>query len=220
MASTRQPAAGIVVANNLICKTNAACCSLLGSRRLPAANGRANIIMNVSFSAGGSLDPGSCLPACCVGLENLCLDNIDGSFFGILLEIVVLVYAFTAVAIVADEHLVVSLETLCVRWNVREDVAGASFMAFGSAAPEIIINAVSTIKTVLSDGRAEPEPDPDFCPCDDTCAGDDASLGIGAIIGSGMIAYAKQRTYTSSARKAHAVQRHTAIAPTHLRLQT
>ena len=37
-----------------------------------------------------------------------------------------------------------SLETLCVRWNVREDVAGASFMAFGSAAPEIIINAVST----------------------------------------------------------------------------
>ena len=43
-----------------------------------------------------------------------------------------------------------SLETLCVRWNVREDVAGASFMALGSAAPEVIINAISTLKTVLS----------------------------------------------------------------------
>lgn len=62
-----------------------------------------------------------------------------------------LVYAFVAVAVVADEHLVVSLETLCVRWGVREDVAGASFMAFGSAAPEIIINAISTLKAVRQD---------------------------------------------------------------------
>ena len=32
------------------------------------------------------------------------------------------------------------------RFLIREDVAGATFMAFGSAAPEIIVNAVSTIK--------------------------------------------------------------------------
>ena len=37
-------------------------------------------------------------------------------------------YAFFALAIVCDRYLVVSLETLCVRWNIREDVAGASFM--------------------------------------------------------------------------------------------
>ena len=110
----------------------------------------------------------------------------------------------------ADEHLVVSLETLCVRWNVREDVAGASFMAFGSAAPEIIINAISTIKSVAgggdgggvdaSDGLAAttdaihsalmaPHSDLPPCTCDDTCSGDDEALGIGAIIGSGMIAF-------------------------------
>ena len=35
---------------------------------------------------------------------------------------------------------------LCVRWDVREDVAGASFMAFGNACPEILVNAVATIK--------------------------------------------------------------------------
>ena len=92
----------------------------------------------------------NCTPACCSGAENLCLDNIDSSGWGVLFELALLLYAFTAVAIIADDHLVVSLETLCVRWNVREDVAGASFMAFGSAAPEIIINAISTIKTVCN----------------------------------------------------------------------
>uniref|UniRef100_A0A7S0JLW0 Sodium/calcium exchanger membrane region domain-containing protein n=1 Tax=Calcidiscus leptoporus TaxID=127549 RepID=A0A7S0JLW0_9EUKA len=115
--------------------------------------------------------------SCEAGLENLCLDNIDGYWWGVLIEVVVLAYAFVGVAIVADAHLVVSLETLCVRWSIREDVAGASFMAFGSAAPEIIINAVSTIKGVLSP------------PGDGGGAGDDSALGIGAIIGSGMIAF-------------------------------
>ena len=44
-------------------------------------------------------------------------------------------YAFFALAIVCDRYLVVSLETLCVRWNIREDVAGASFMV--SAAHDV-----------------------------------------------------------------------------------
>ena len=112
-------------------------------------------------------------------LDNLCLDALDvsdgrASFLGVLFEFVLLMYSFYAVATVADAHLVVALETLCVRWNVREDVAGASFMAFGSAAPEIIINAISTLRAVVSteDGDS-----------------DDAALGVGAIIGSGMIAF-------------------------------
>ena len=114
--------------------------------------------------------------------ENLCLDNIDGEWWGVAVELIAFVYSFVAVAIVADRHLVVSLETLCVRWNVREDVAGASFMALGSAAPEVIINAISTLKTVLStekhDGYVDEGDD-----------GDDAVLGVGAILGSGMIAF-------------------------------
>ena len=117
-------------------------------------------------------------PACCAGVENLCLSDLDtggGAFFGILFELALLAYSFVAVALIADEHLVVSLETLCARWNVREDVAGASFMAFGSAAPEIIINAIGTLKTVLAHDKEG--------------GGDDTALGIGAIVGSGMIAF-------------------------------
>ncbi|KAL1523131.1 hypothetical protein AB1Y20_018087 [Prymnesium parvum] len=113
--------------------------------------------------------------------DDLCLDALDltadghVSAAGVLFEAFLLLYSFYAVAVIADCHLVVSLETLCVRWNVREDVAGASFMAFGSAAPEIIINAVSTIKTILADAEED--------------SSEDTALGVGAIIGSGMIAF-------------------------------
>lgn len=133
-----------------------------------------------------SVSPVSCVS----GWENLCLDNIDGNWWGVAIEILLLVYAFVGVAVVADRHLVVSLETLCVRWDVREDVAGASFMAFGSAAPEIVINAISTLKTVLSvvpskhhNGGRDHE---GWFEAD---GGDDAALGVGAILGSGMIAF-------------------------------
>ena len=83
-------------------------------------------------------------------MESLCFNLIDDKLWGIGIELLVLAYAFVGVAIVADAHLVPGLETLCVRWSIPEDVAGASFMAFGSAAPEITINAISTIKAVLS----------------------------------------------------------------------
>ena len=122
---------------------------------------------------------------CATGIENLCLDDIDGAWWGIGVELVLLVYAFVGVAIVADSHLVPSLETLCVRWGVPEDVAGASFMAFGSAAPEITINAISTLKAVLSSTHA----DHGGGGGGGDSAGDDAALGVGAIFGSGMIAF-------------------------------
>ena len=38
------------------------------------------------------------------------------------------------------------METLCDHWYIPEDVGGASFMAFGSAIPEITVNAISTFK--------------------------------------------------------------------------
>lgn len=83
--------------------------------------------------------------------------------------------------------MVKSLETLCVRWHVREDVAGASFMAFGrfvafacgtlyiiaSAAPEIVINTVTTVKSVMAAHQGGE-------------GSNDADLGVSSIIGSGM----------------------------------
>ena len=114
---------------------------------------------------------------CESGVENLCLDDIDGHWWGVAIELATLAYCFVGVGLVADAHLVVSLETLCVRWNVREDVAGASFMAFGSAAPEIIFSVISTLKSTEPFGGGGHD------------GGDAAGTGVGAIIGSGMIAF-------------------------------
>ena len=97
-------------------------------------------------------------------MESLCFNLIDDKLWGIGIELLVLAYAFVGVAIVADSHLVPGLETLCVRWSIPEDVAGASFMAFGSAAPEITINAISTIKAVLSGAGLHPPHPPAIQP--------------------------------------------------------
>lgn len=92
---------------------------------------------------------------------------------GFVIELVAFVFCFLGLAIVCDDHLVKALEVLCVRSKIREDVAGATIMAFGSAAPEIIINAVATIKTLTSKDEG----------------GGSSDMGVGAIIGSGLIAF-------------------------------
>lgn len=100
--------------------------------------------------------------------------TIDESW-GILIEVFLLLYAFLGLAVVCEEHLVVSLTTLCHRWRIGEDVAGASFLAFGSSAPEIIINAISTLQAQTATNAAD--------------SARATSLGASAIIGSGMIAF-------------------------------
>jgi len=97
-------------------------------------------------------------------------DSVDHNVWGVALQVFCLFYSFIGLAIVCDEHMVPSLDTLCHRWGIGEDVAGATFMAFGSAAPEMIINVVATIQAQTSDPET-------------------SSLGVSAILGSGMIAF-------------------------------
>ena len=52
------------------------------------------------------------------------------------------------------------MEILCVKLNLKEDVAGASFLAFGASAPEIVISTITTIQ-----------------------GGENVDVGIGSIIG-------------------------------------
>ena len=110
----------------------------------------------------------------CEDVEDLCLDSIDGTAYGVGFEIILFLYAFVGIAVVADEHLTTALETLCHRWQIPEDVAGASFLAMGSAAPEIVVASVSTVKSILADDMKSTE----FA----------VSLGISSILGSGMMA--------------------------------
>ena len=113
--------------------------------------------------------------------ENFCFEQIDGHAWGVAIEVVVFVYSFVGIALVADEHLTTSLETLCARWEIPTDVAGASFLALGSAAPEIVVAAVSTVKSVmaLSAGEADLDGEATFA----------SSLAISSILGSGWLAF-------------------------------
>lgn len=99
------------------------------------------------------------------------LDNNGDNALGTILEVLLLLYCFVGLALICDDYLAVGLETLCRRWNVKEDVAGATFMAIGSAAPEIVINVIAAIQAGTS---SNPEA---------------TKLGVSAIIGSGMVAF-------------------------------
>jgi len=101
-------------------------------------------------------------------------ESLDTHWWGYLVEVVLLLQCFVGLAIVCDEYMVPALETLCRRWGIREDVAGATFMAFGSAAPEIIVNAVATIQTMNGGSTGDAQT---------------TNLGVSAILGSGMIAF-------------------------------
>lgn len=60
----------------------------------------------------------------------------------IVIHALVAVYMFLALAIVCDRYFVPSLEVLCELLHMETDVAGATFMAAGSSAPELATSVI------------------------------------------------------------------------------
>ncbi|XP_014488712.1 PREDICTED: probable sodium/potassium/calcium exchanger CG1090 [Dinoponera quadriceps] len=56
---------------------------------------------------------------------------------GLIIHIVVAIYTFLGLAIVCDDYFVSSLDRICEELRLSPDVAGATFMAAGSSAPEL-----------------------------------------------------------------------------------
>ncbi|KAG5857338.1 sodium/potassium/calcium exchanger 4a isoform X2 [Anguilla anguilla] len=65
----------------------------------------------------------------------------------VLLHIVATLYMFLALAIVCDDFFVTSLEKICEKLHLSEDVAGATFMAAGSSAPELFASIIGVFIT-------------------------------------------------------------------------
>eukprot|EP01050_Picozoa_sp_SAG11_P027793 SAG11_NODE_7177_length_1183_cov_0.965867_1_plen_256_part_10 len=98
----------------------------------------------------------------------LCCDDhsadLDvGKLIGLIFGII---YLFCGIAIVCDDFFTASLEKLSIRFELSEDVAGATFMAAGSSAPELFTSLSSSL---FADGVS----------CDNRGA-----VGIGTIVGS------------------------------------
>ena len=75
--------------------------------------------------------------------------------------LVALVISFYLLAEVSDRYFVVSLDKLSHRLKMSHDMAGATFMAIGSSAPELFVAVIALIKP-----------------------GDHVAIGVGTIIGS------------------------------------
>jgi len=73
-------------------------------------------------------------------------------------------FLFVGLALVCDDYLAPSLERLVKRFHIPHNVASATFLAFGSSAPEICINCVATYRNHVT-------------------------MSLGAILGSGLIAF-------------------------------
>nr|AAY89723.1 truncated K-dependent Na,Ca exchanger 5 [Danio rerio] len=57
---------------------------------------------------------------------------------GILIYFMIIFYMLLSVSIVCDEYFLPSLEVISERLGLSQDVAGATFMAAGSSAPELV----------------------------------------------------------------------------------
>ncbi|XP_026870594.2 sodium/potassium/calcium exchanger 3 isoform X2 [Electrophorus electricus] len=65
----------------------------------------------------------------------------------VALHIMSAMYMFYALALVCDDYFVPSLEKICERLHLSEDVAGATFMAAGSSAPELFTSVIGVFVT-------------------------------------------------------------------------
>ncbi|XP_063854209.1 probable sodium/potassium/calcium exchanger CG1090 isoform X2 [Scylla paramamosain] len=62
---------------------------------------------------------------------------------GLIIHIIITAYMFLGIAIICDEYFVPSLEMICDALSLAEDVAGATFMAAGSSAPELATSVIA-----------------------------------------------------------------------------
>uniref|UniRef100_A0A8C3FRC7 Solute carrier family 24 member 4 n=1 Tax=Chrysemys picta bellii TaxID=8478 RepID=A0A8C3FRC7_CHRPI len=73
--------------------------------------------------------------------------NKDRQEGAVLFHIIGALYMFYALAIVCDDFFVPSLEKICEKLHLSEDVAGATFMAAGSSTPELFASVIGVFIT-------------------------------------------------------------------------
>jgi len=86
----------------------------------------------------------------CVGVFD-CDRDFD-SYGGIVLWFALCIYMFKQLGTICDEYFVPSLEVIVEKLEMSNDVAGATFMAAGSSAPELFTSLVATFFIVNEGG--------------------------------------------------------------------
>ncbi|GBP93978.1 hypothetical protein EVAR_70242_1 [Eumeta japonica] len=65
----------------------------------------------------------------------------------IVIHAFISIYLFVALAVVCDKYFVPAVDKICQALNMTNDVAGATFMAAATSAPELFVNVIGTFIT-------------------------------------------------------------------------
>ncbi|XP_014204897.1 sodium/potassium/calcium exchanger 3 isoform X1 [Copidosoma floridanum] len=65
----------------------------------------------------------------------------------VVIHVLISLYLFVALAVVCDKFFVPAVEKICHALSMSKDVAGATFMAAATSAPELFVNAIGTFIT-------------------------------------------------------------------------
>ncbi|XP_077366793.1 sodium/potassium/calcium exchanger 4 isoform X2 [Festucalex cinctus] len=101
----------------------------------------------MASAAENETEPKNCSAPAIHEFPNDLFSNNERKSGAILLHIAAALYMFLALAITCDEYFVTSLEKICEKLHLSEDVAGATFMAAGSSAPELFASVIGVFIT-------------------------------------------------------------------------
>ncbi|CAM1154644.1 Uncharacterised protein at_DN2460, partial [Pycnogonum litorale] len=85
----------------------------------------------------------TCAPASIEQFPRTLMSKYTREHGGVIIHLIVALYTFLALAVICDDYFVPSLEKLCDNMNLSSDVAGATFMAAGSSAPELAASVIA-----------------------------------------------------------------------------
>ncbi|XP_015282624.1 PREDICTED: sodium/potassium/calcium exchanger 4 [Gekko japonicus] len=94
-----------------------------------------------------SVEKENCTPPAIHEFPDDVFKNKERQQGAVLLHIIGALYMFYALAIVCDDFFVPSLEKICEKLHLSEDVAGATFMAAGSSTPELFASVIGVFIT-------------------------------------------------------------------------
>ncbi|XP_077567623.1 sodium/potassium/calcium exchanger 4 isoform X1 [Stigmatopora nigra] len=101
----------------------------------------------MAIGAENETEPKNCSSPAIHEFPDDLFTNNERKSGAILLHIAAALYMFLALAITCDEYFVTSLEKICEKLHLSEDVAGATFMAAGSSAPELFASVIGVFIT-------------------------------------------------------------------------
>ncbi|XP_076391479.1 sodium/potassium/calcium exchanger zydeco isoform X2 [Megachile rotundata] len=99
--------------------------------------------MDTSDLGGGI----NCTPPAIEDFPHDLFDEKQRQDGAVVVHVIVSLYLFIALAVVCDKFFVPAVEKICHALSMSKDVAGATFMAAATSAPELFVNAIGTFIT-------------------------------------------------------------------------